>query len=204
MLSSWFCSSGVQTWVFTLGWQWFWQDSLGLFPWPQPAIKFHSFLAISFTVFNNALGHILLYRPIQSNVFLWRHSSWGQCLRFVLTPGGFLPAASFPSSLWQISWPTTRLYFQWTYQSLPNAFTILVLILRMPWNFNFSRTYCKLSHLFEREMRSCLFHLVLPQVKGSDLSVSGAGGGNNDLLSVVPHFRSWAVGGKRAVVSGLL
>ena len=43
------------------------------------------------------------YIPLKTNLIeLWplqRNSLWGQCLRFVLIPGMFLPTVSFPTSL---------------------------------------------------------------------------------------------------------
>lgn len=156
----WFVSRGgtlVDMPTVTLGWPWYWEDSLKPFPWPHPAVKLHYLPTDSFIIFNNILEYIFVYkltqskcgsfRKIVSEASVW-YSFQGQEGSSQLFYSQFLYC--------KLTSLQTGLYFHQTQESPSNCLSAHHHCCWVPLGLNCFILFCKWNQFLWRKIKSYL------------------------------------------------
>lgn len=197
----WFVSQGgtvVDMPTVTLGWPWYWEGSLKLFPWPHPAVKLHYLPIDGFILFNNFREYIFVYKLTQS-----KRGSSGRIVSEVsvcyLFQGQEGSSQLFYSQFlyWELASLQTGLYFhQGQIQVSPsNCLSAHHHCSWVPLGLNCFILFCKWNQFLWRKIKSYL----LWSASSRALERDGGGGGRgveNRQSSLQESFsRKWTISG---------
>lgn len=184
----WFVSQGgtvVDMPTVTLGWPWYWEDSLKLFPWPHPAVKLHYLPIDGFMIFNNILEYVFVYKLTQSSMALQEELFLRSVSDICSRAKRARPSCFIPSKLASLQ---TGLYFHQIQKSPSNCLSAHHHCSWVPLGLNCFILSCKWNQFLWRKIKSYL----LPSASSRALEpwVENLQSSLHDSFS-----RSWTISG---------